>query len=235
VIPEKEAAQELKVRIQALREDPALKGHPLMAELERLAEEHQRLLRRMVKISRISDAFQSQMKELNESLQVLSRTDFLTGLTNRRSMMEALHSELGRARRSGEPLALLLCDVDRFKAINDTYGHAVGDEVLKTLAQVLRASLRGYDVCARWGGEEFLVLLPRTGLQGAREAAEKLRKGASGGEVRSGGHLLRVTLSVGLAEMGPEESLDSLIHRADSAMYEAKRKGGDRVEADQNR
>lgn len=236
VLTEKEEAAALKARIQALKGDPALRDNPLMAEVESLAEGQLRLLRRMAKISRISDAFQGQLKDLNESLQALSGLDFLTGLANRRSMMEALAAEQGRAGRSREPLAVLMCDVDHFKVVNDTYGHAVGDEVLRTLARTLHDALRRYDQCARWGGEEFLVLLPGTDLQGAQEVAEKLRREAGGIVVEaSDGTRVSVTLSVGVAQLEAEESVDSVLRRADAAMYDAKRAGRDRVEVDQKR
>jgi diguanylate cyclase len=235
-LTEKEEAAALKARIQALKADPALRDNPLMPEVERLAEDQLRLLRRTAKISRISDAFQGQLKSLNESLQALSGLDFLTGLPNRRSMMEALTAEQVRAQRSGEPLTVLMCDVDHFKVVNDTHGHAVGDEVLRTLGRALHDALRRYDQCARWGGEEFLVLLPDTELQGAREVAEKLRREAGGISVEAaGGVRVTVTLSVGVAQLDAGESVDSVLRRADVAMYDAKHAGRDRVGVDQKR
>lgn len=232
---EREAATALRARLETLRADPALRGHVLLAELERLAEDHLHLLRRMEKITRISDTFQGQLKELNESLQELSSTDFLTGLSNRRAIMEAVAAEHGRALRSQEPLTLLLCDIDHFKAVNDTYGHAAGDEVLRALARAMRETLRRYDACGRWGGEEFLVVLPGTSAAGAQEAAEKLRRVASRLEVEAGDTRIPVTLSVGVAQLEEGESLDSLLRRADAAMYEAKRAGRDRITLDQKR
>ncbi len=220
----------LRSRLENLRADPANRDNPLLPELERLGDAHLRLLRRLVKITRISDGFQGQLKALNEVLQQASRTDSLTGIPNRRAMMEDLRAELVRTAREGGTLAVLMADVDRFKAVNDTYGHETGDRVLVTLAHALRDTLRGYDVCARWGGEEFLVLLPGTARPGALEVAEKLRKAASALTVPAADAHVSVGLSVGLAVLEQGESMDSLIRRADGAMYLAKRQGGNRVE-----
>jgi len=220
----------LRLKLETLRADPAHRDHPLLRELERLAEGHLRLLRRMGKITRISDGFQSQLKELNEALQVVSRTDPLTGLPNRRAMMEELHGEMARSGREGGTLAVLMVDVDHFKLVNDTHGHEVGDRVLQILAQALKEALRAYDVCARWGGEEFLVLLPGTDRAGALEVGEKLRKAVAAHSVPAGEARVTVGLSVGVAVLEPQESMDSLLRRADAAMYEAKRHGRDRVE-----
>jgi len=223
------ASAEIRDHLEALRADPANCGNPLLAELEKLAEAHLRLLRRLGKITRISDGFQSQLKALNEVLQQASRTDSLTGIPNRRSMMEDLHAELARTGREGGTMAVLMADVDRFKGVNDTYGHETGDRVLVALAQALREALRAYDVCARWGGEEFLVLLPATSREGALEVGEKLRKAAASLSVPAAEARVKVGLSVGLAVLEPGESMDALIRRADEAMYLAKRQGGNRV------
>lgn len=219
----------LKARLEALRGTSAYRNHPLMEELEGLARAHFRLLRRMAKITRISDGFQIQLKELNESLQVASRTDPLTGVPNRRAMLEHLEAEHMRSLRNGTPLSVLMADVDRFKQINDTFGHEAGDRVLQALAQALGDSLRGYDICARWGGEEFLVLLPDADRAGALEVAGKLVEIARGLELSAGGASVPVGLSVGAAQLGPGESLDALLQRADEAMYRAKARGGSQV------
>lgn len=223
-------AAEVRGRLEALRENPAFRDHPLMGELEWLGDAHLRLLRRLGKISRISDGFQGQLKALNEILQQASRTDSLTGVPNRRAMMEDLQAERLRSVREGAAMAVIMADVDRFKSVNDTYGHETGDRVLVSLARALREALRAYDVCSRWGGEEFLVLLPATGRTGALEVGEKLRKAAASLDVPAAGAHVTVSLSVGLAVLEAGESMDALIRRADKAMYLAKSLGGDRVE-----
>lgn len=217
-------AEDLKARLAALRQDPAHAAHPLMKELERLADAHLRLQRRMDKITRISDGFQSLLKELNDSLQKVSRTDALTGLPNRRAMVEELHSEMARARREGSPMAVLMTDLDHFKAVNDTRGHEAGDKVLQALAQALRGALRAYDVCARWGGDEFLVLLPGTDVSGAQDVGAKLRNAIEALAIPAG-EGQRLGLSVGVAVLKPDESADELLRRADEAMYIAKNAG----------
>ena len=216
-------------RLTALKADPALKDHPLLRELETLAAAHVRLVRRMDKLTRISDGFQGQLKELNDSLQRVSRTDPLTELPNRRAMMEELRSEMARSVREGTPMVVIMADVDRFKRINDTYGHEAGDTVLQGLGQGLQRALRAYDVCARWGGEEFLVLLPGTDAADAMGVAEKLRKAAASVMVPVGEEKVSVTLSLGVAALAAGDTLNALLRRADERMYEAKRRGGDHV------
>jgi len=216
---------ELEQRLQALDQDPAYRDNPLRHELNDLAGRHLRLLRRLGKISRISDGFQRQLKEVNLALTEASYTDLLTGLPNRRAMVDRITSELDRSARGHSRPALLLADVDHFKQVNDTYGHEVGDQVLHGLAVVFRAALRGYDTCARWGGEEFLVLLPETDLAAALGVADKLRAGVAAARET----LPAITISVGVAAAQDGETLTALIRRADDAMYAAKRRGRNRV------
>jgi diguanylate cyclase (GGDEF)-like protein len=220
----------IKTRLEVFRKDPVLKDHPLMAELEWLGAKHLRLIRRLLKISRISDGFQHELKDLNIALKASSRTDYLTGLSNRRDMMERLKAEMSRADRGRLPLALLMADVDRFKSVNDTFGHDAGDLLLQTIATTLRRALREYDVCSRWGGEEFLVLLPETSLEDASAAGEKLLERVSRIALHHEGRHLGATVSLGLASYRGGETLTSLLQRADEAMYEAKRLGRNRME-----
>jgi diguanylate cyclase (GGDEF)-like protein len=222
-------ALRLKARLDALREEPAYRDHPLLAELEQLGRAHLKLLERMAKITRISDGFQVQLKELNEGLRRASGTDALTGIPNRRAMMEHLQAELPRAARAGTPFSVLMADVDRFKAVNDTHGHETGDRLLQALAKALAEGLRAYDTCARWGGEEFLVLLPGTPLEGALEVGEKLVRSGLSLSVPAGKGPLNASLSVGAAQWRAGEDLDSVLRRADAAMYEAKGLGGGRI------
>ncbi|MBI5440598.1 MAG: GGDEF domain-containing protein [Deltaproteobacteria bacterium] len=223
--PEEE--QEVLRRLDSLRQAHAHQDHPLMAELEDLARRHGRLLRRLEKITRISDGFQRQLKELNATLREASRIDPLTGLSNRRDMMDRLAAELGRVARTGAPAAVLMIDVDHFKAVNDVHGHEVGDLVLQALGASLAESIRVYDSCGRWGGEEFLVLLPETDRDAAVAVAEKIRSEAARGVPAPCSTL---TVSVGVAVHAADEPLRSLLRRADEAMYEAKHLGRNRVE-----
>lgn len=165
----------------------------------------------------------------NTRLELLATTDVLTGLPNHGAMVATLDHELERAHRYNRPFCLLFIDVDHFKAVNDAYGHSVGDEALREFTTVLRTALRGSDVVGRWGGEEFMAILPETDLDAASEVAERMRGKAAGHALAlASGHML--TCSVGIACF-PEDGSDrsSVIEMADRAMYAAKRLGRNQV------
>ncbi len=153
-------------------------------------------------------------------------TDGLTGLLQRAYFLTRLKEEMDRTKRYGRVASLLMLDIDHFKRVNDRFGHAEGDLVLKELASLLRQGLRSSDIACRYGGEEFVVLLPETPGELASRVAERLREAAASASMGQAG---TVTLSIGVAEMGPEQAADSLIQQADVAMYQAKRGGRNRV------
>jgi diguanylate cyclase (GGDEF)-like protein len=165
---------------------------------------------------------------LHDMVERQALVDGLTGLANRRAAADALHGEAARAERLQTPLSVVLADLDGFKDVNDVYGHAVGDEVLRAFADVLRETLRESDVAGRWGGEEFLLLLPGADLGGAIHLAERVRMGLADKRIPSAPDL-RVTASFGVAEYSGEPNSEQLVAAADSALYEAKRAGKDRV------
>jgi diguanylate cyclase (GGDEF)-like protein len=168
-----------------------------------------------------------------DKLRAQATTDELTGALNRRGIIDRIDHELGvRARHAGPPLALLLLDIDNFKTINDTYGHAVGDEVLQEIARRIQAGLRAYDDVARYGGEEFLVVLPACELQPACKVAERVRHSIWAAPINTSVGSVCVTVSVGVAGTGEEERADRsvLISKADGALYAAKANGRNRVE-----
>lgn len=168
--------------------------------------------------------------ELTEELQRMATTDALTGLPNRRKLMEAMELEVARAERSGRPLALALLDIDRFKAINDTHGHPAGDAVLQAVADELRKVTRAGDLLGRFGGEEFAVVMPETSLEQARWACERLRKAIAKRTMRyPNGTAGSITISSGVALLAGDEGRDHLISRADGALYRAKEDGRDLV------
>ncbi|MDD2701800.1 MAG: diguanylate cyclase [Sideroxydans sp.] len=173
----------------------------------------------------------SERKQLERELRRRAQTDVLTGLYNRRHFYELADQELARARRYGKPLAMLMLDLDHFKKVNDTYGHHAGDAVLRKLSEVCIATLREIDVIGRYGGEEFVVLLPETDARRALEAAERLRHALSEADVAlAGGEMLRFTVSIGVANLvATDPDLDSLLKRADKGLYEAKKLGRNRV------
>jgi diguanylate cyclase (GGDEF)-like protein len=160
----------------------------------------------------------------------LARTDYLTQVFNRRSFFETAEKELRRAQRFDLALSVLVLDIDDFKAINDTYGHSAGDEVLKDLARMCGATLREFDTLARYGGEEFVALLPGTTEDQAGKVAERIRKIVAESPLGGFAQGMGITVSIGVAGMSAKEcSVDTLIDHADEALLEAKKKGKDRV------
>lgn len=170
-------------------------------------------------------------EDLIAELDSAARTDPLTQLANRRHMMELLEYENTRMERHKAPCCLILCDIDHFKKINDSYGHDAGDAVLVHLAQALRNGLRKQDSVCRWGGEEFLVLLPETELSGGILLAEKLRALVESSEVIHGRTTLRATLSLGVYASGgkSDKTIEHCIRQADANLYLAKNNGRNRV------
>lgn len=155
--------------------------------------------------------------------------DPLTQVMNRASMEQALPREIGLAQRHGAPLALLVIDVDYFKAINDNYGHLVGDQVLCKVAQIIQDCLRSTDLVYRYGGDEFVVCLPSTPLDSAMEVAERIRQTTCAADMGVDG--ISMGLTIGAADIGPSCTLNSAFERADKALYEAKRRGRNCVQA----
>lgn len=168
-------------------------------------------------------------REAAHEMRLMALTDPLTGLANRRWGEEQLEQELLRAARYGRTFAVVMLDIDRFKALNDTHGHGAGDRVLIDLAHLLRKLLRATDHVVRWGGEEFLVIAPETRLEAALDLAEAVRQRVAA-DVLGDGH--RMTVSIGAATYHAGDVALTLIERADAALYRAKRGGRDRVEAE---
>jgi two-component system cell cycle response regulator len=168
-----------------------------------------------------------------DKLRAQATTDELTGALNRRGIIDRIDHELGvRARHAGPPFALLLLDIDNFKTINDTYGHSVGDEVLKEIAARIQACLRTYDDVARYGGEEFLVVLPACEVDPACGVADRVRRWICDEPVNTSVGFVRVTISIGVAGTAEDAPADRsrLISKADDALYAAKANGRNRVE-----
>ncbi|OOY85378.1 hypothetical protein BOW14_10485 [Solemya velum gill symbiont] len=187
-------------------------------------------------LATLANAFNLLMSELNQrqkQLQEQARTDPLTGINNRRQFYRLGEPEVDRSHRYGRPLSLLILDADHFKQVNDTYGHGVGDHILIALATGLEQSLRSSDIPARFGGEEFVVLMPETPSDTANEIAERLRAMvAERIVVTSTGERVSVTISIGVSSLQPEDTdLDQMIKRADRALYRAKEAGRNRVES----
>ncbi len=187
-------------------------------------------VRTQIRRKRHSDRLRARLEESVE----LAVVDPLTGLHNRRYMEEHLRTLVAQAIRTGRPLSLLIADIDHFKAVNDTWGHDVGDKVLRQVAQRFRQNIRSMDLACRFGGEEFVGIMPDLDLARALQVGERLRASIAGDVITVGpGKPLQVTASVGLAALaGWDDTPDSLIKRADLALYAAKRRGRNRVMSD---
>ncbi|MDP1909108.1 MAG: sensor domain-containing diguanylate cyclase, partial [Hyphomicrobium sp.] len=168
-------------------------------------------------------------KQMEEGLREAANTDFLTGAFNRRHLENTGAREFARHRSEGKPLSLVMFDADHFKRVNDTHGHDAGDKVLVALSRTAAALVRRADVFARAGGEEFVLLLPETPLDGAAALAEKLRIRIKALEVEHAGAPIRFTCSFGVAAGADAASFDELVQHADQAMYQAKSEGRDKV------
>ncbi|MDP8257777.1 MAG: diguanylate cyclase [Candidatus Alcyoniella australis] len=171
------------------------------------------------------------LEAANKKLQHLSITDGLTGFYNHRHMQTLLEAEIGRAKRYDLKMSLLMLDLDKFKDINDNYGHLFGDAVLKRVADIIRSNIRETDLPSRYGGDEFLMILPHTGLKRAQQMAQRIHADIRGYSFVSSKGSANVTVSVGISGYPNPEvwTKDDLIRMADSAMYEAKNSGRDRI------
>lgn len=169
------------------------------------------------------------LEKAYQKLEAISKTDELTGLPNRRDMNETVANEVERARRTQKPFCFIFMDIDHFKNINDTYGHACGDLVLKSVAQTIRGLLRKYDIFARYGGEEFLTLLPETDLPGATVVAERFRKKIEAMSVQFADITIKVTITLGVSRFDPRLGVERSIQLADKALYQGKEGGRNQV------
>lgn len=199
----------LEVRWAPLRDHGALTGNLIT-------------LRDITSRRRVEQA----LDRYRDDLERLTVTDELTGLANRRKAIQRLTEEFARFRRTGAPLAVMMLDLDHFKNVNDAHGHAVGDAVLVDIAERIRSTVRDYDLAARMGGEEFLVLAPSTDHDGAIGLAERIRLAIEQAPMAAGDTPLHVTASIGVTSAGPaDDGIDPMLARADQALYEAKDAG----------
>ncbi len=197
-----------------------------------LNAQYESLVRSLESTIAEKDELERELRQANEQLARLASTDDLTGLANRRALQEALVRDLARADRDNTVLSVLMLDIDRFKAINDTHGHAQGDAVLRELGALLQGSLRASDVAGRYGGEEFLCILPCTDTQGALVVAQRIRSRLAAQSFGNADQPFRVTTSIGVATVGGpgcRSQEEQLLRRADDSLYQAKREGRDRV------
>ncbi|MGD9187433.1 MAG: diguanylate cyclase [Desulfobacteraceae bacterium] len=167
--------------------------------------------------------------EQAQKLELMATRDFLTGLSNRRDFLERAGQEEMRFKRLGRPFALIMLDIDHFKRVNDTFGHACGDKVLTNVSRALEKALRAQDVLARWGGEEFICLLPETGVDGANCAAEKIRTGMEHQRYDCIDDDVPITVTAGVCVYDGSCAIEECIRRADDALYKGKIQGRNKV------
>jgi diguanylate cyclase len=174
----------------------------------------------------------SNLQQSLEAIRAESLTDPLTGLGNRKYFDRSIKAAVASALKTGEPLSLLMFDIDHFKSFNDSFGHLTGDQVIRLVGMSLKQAIKGQDVTARYGGEEFAVVLPNTALRQALTVADNIRRAVMAKDLKkkSTGEILgRVTISVGVSMLKQDDDIDSLIERADACLYIAKRSGRNRV------
>jgi len=177
------------------------------------------------KLEKINEALLDSQKKL----ELAAKTDYLTELSNRRDIIEKIENEKIRTERSGKPFSLILCDIDNFKDFNDQYGHDCGDFVLVTVAETMRSRIRKQDSVARWGGEEFLLLLPETDMNGGGILAEAIRKTISDTVCEYDEHRFGITMTFGVSLFSHPMNIDQCVKMADDALYRGKRLGKNRV------
>ncbi len=211
-----------------------IRGLMLQFDVEQARQQEEIFRLRNVELASVNkelQALQRELEERNQELYQISVHDPLTGLHNRRYLEEHLAIELGRAARYGRPLCAVICDIDHFKVINDEFSHGIGDEVLRRIGAIFRETVRISDIATRYGGEEFLLILPDTDIPGAEFLAQRLRSAVARHPWAEVGADLMVTLSIGLAKLEAGGTKETLIAAADSRLYEAKRAGRDQIMA----
>lgn len=213
---------------ERLVSDSSYDGNPLMIEYRLLYDEYRAMKQRVELFEKEKNSLKTLLSEMDRSLDLATRVDPMTGLANRRDIMEKMERELSRSERHQRTFSVMLVDLDNFKVVNDTHGYNDGDDVLVEVARVLRGCVRNEDVCARWGGEEFLFLLTETNTEGALTLASKVLESISMTEFKANHPGIRITASIGLCEYQAGQTTHDCIARADQALQQAKQGGKNR-------
>jgi diguanylate cyclase (GGDEF)-like protein len=200
----------------------------LLVEFKQLSDQYKQLETRAEKLAKENEQFKTELVNMVRSLELASRIDGMTGLANRRDIMEKIEREATRSHRHQHPFTILLVDIDDFKNINDRHGYNSGDDVLVEISRVLRSCVRNEDVCARWGGEEFLILLPETTAEKSLIVANKVLEAMSMTEFKANKPGIRITVSIGICENNPAQSVYDCVSRVDQALLLAKKGGKNR-------
>lgn len=203
-------------------------SNPLMIEYRLLYDEYCALKHRVEMLDREKNSLKTQLSEMDRSLDLATRIDPMTGLANRRDIMEKMERELSRSERHGRTFSVMLVDLDNFKQLNEKYGYNDGDDVLVEVARVLMSCVRNEDVCARWGGEEFLFLLTETNIDGATTLARKILESISMTEFKANRPGIHLTASIGVCDYQAGHSLYDCVSKADQALRKAKHAGKNR-------
>jgi diguanylate cyclase (GGDEF)-like protein len=226
-------------RIRDVQNNSTLSGEQLLKEYIDLGKEYSKLLKQTIKITRIGDSNQRKLLQANEQiekqkeelnianqkLQLIARTDHLTKLSNRRDFLDKIRHESNRFERSRRPFSVVMGDIDDFKVVNDRYGHDCGDFILRSIADIMRSMVRKQDIVARWGGEEFILLLPDSPLDGGKKVAEGIRRKIEIETFSFNAQRLSITMTFGVSEFDGSVSIDGCIKKADEALYKGKEKG----------
>ena len=220
-----ESLREMRLLLERVAAD----GNPLTPEIEKIINRYAKLQSRFDKILLISDTYQSQLMDFNVRLDLMARTDLLTGLSGRWEMANCLDIEKSRSERHNSTFSIILADVDQFKSINDSLGHLAGDRVLREIAARINSNCRAEDISARWGGDEFMLLLPETNLRHAAIVAEKIARSVSEAPIIWEQQDIRVSMSFGVGEYKAGNSINQLIQEVDNSLYAAKKAGRNRV------
>ncbi|NTV51006.1 MAG: diguanylate cyclase [Geobacteraceae bacterium] len=222
------AVDDHSARFEHLVSDSSNDSNSLMIDYRLLYDDYCALKRRVKLLEKENDSLRTQLSEMDRSLDLATRIDPMTGLANRRDIMEKMERELSRSERHLRSFSVMIVDLDNFKWVNDAYGYNDGDDVLVEVARVLMGCARSEDVCARWGGEEFLFLLTETCIDGALTLARKVLEAISMTEFKANRPGIRITASAGLCEYQAGQTIHDCISRADQALRQAKQGGKNR-------
>lgn len=223
------AGSDHSARFEHLASDHSHDNNPLMAEYRLLYDEYCALKQRVLLLDKEKNSLKTQLTEMDRSFDLATRIDPMTGLANRRDIMEKMERELSRSERHQRTFSVMLVDLDNFKQLNEKYGYNDGDDVLVEVARVLKGCARNEDVCARWGGEEFLFLLTETDIEGALTLARKILDSVSMTEFKANRPGIRITASIGLCEYHAGRSISESVARAYQALRQAKEGGKNRI------
>ncbi|MCP5102246.1 MAG: diguanylate cyclase [bacterium] len=232
-------------KAKEIHADTSISKETLLQEYIHLGNEYGKMLKQTIKITRIGDSNQRKLLSANEQIEKqkeelskaydkldrIARMDPLTQLSNRRDFLEKFQDEIHRLQRYGKPFSVVLGDIDHFKTINDSFGHDCGDNVLVSVAKIIKSAVRKLDVVGRWGGEEFILLLPEAPMAGGKVVAEGIRRKVESESFccKDSPDAILVTMTFGVSEFDGTDDIDGCIKKADEALYAGKRTGRNRV------